>query len=97
MKKRTNYVKHFAGLFALALMFTMMVGIKANAAGTTYYVVRTTTFKLYSDSACTIVVDNDTVLQGGDTIVCGNVEGSYAFDIYRESEQQNSCVGTEWL
>ena len=93
MKKRTNYVKHFAGLFALALMFTMMVGIKANAAGTTYYVNKTTIFKLYSDSACTSAVENDTVLQGGDTIVCAN--GSYAFDIMRESEQQ--YVGYDFL
>lgn len=88
MKKTTNYIKHFAGLFALALMLTMMVGIRANAAGTTYYVNKTTIFKLYSDSACTSAVDNDTVLQGGDTIVCANVNGSYAFEIFRESEQQ---------
>ena len=86
MKKATNYIKHFAGLFALALMLTMMVGIRANAAGTTYYVIKTTAFKLYSDSDCIIEVVNDTVLHGGDTIVCGN--GSYAFDIIRESEQQ---------
>lgn len=95
MKKTTNYIKHFAGLFALALMLTMMVGIRANAAGTTYYVNKTTIFKLYSDSACTSAVDNDTVLQGGDTIVCANVNGSYAFEIFRESEQQ--YVGYDFL
>lgn len=86
MKKTTNYIKHFAGLFALALMLTMMMGIRADAAGTTYYVILTTSFKLYSDSNCTIAVDNDTVLQGGDTIVCGN--GSYVIRIIRESEQE---------
>lgn len=98
MNEKRTFKKRLAGLFAMALVLAMMMGMTVNAAGTAYYVecnseepgaweLNGTTYYAYTlctNSACTNQANVSTLL-GGDTIT---VESSGWLNIYLDGTQK---------
>ena len=99
MNEKRTFKKRLAGLFAMALVLAMMIGMTVNAAGTAYYVEcdnhepgawewNGTTYYSYTlctDSDCKTPANNVSTLSGGDTITVS--PSGYLF-IYLDGTQK---------